>query len=146
MGSSIGAARANLHAALAAAPALADVQVVFGAPDAYEEQQVVGVLGFGPVGDEPAAIGQRRQEEQYRIDVGIKVHMPDANTAAVVEARTMELYTAVRDVVMANETLGDAVTFCVPAGMDESPGPQSAKGGGWVMFISAGVECVARIS
>lgn len=146
MGSSIRLARANLHAALAASPGLAGVQVVFGAPDAYEEQQVVAVLGFGPVGDEPAAIGQRRQEEQYRIDVAIKVHMPDADTGAAVEARAMALYDAVRAVVVANVDLGEAVTFCVPAGMDESPGPQSAKGGGWVMWIVAGVECVARIS
>lgn len=146
MPSSVGPARANLHAALASAVPLAGVQVVFGAPDAYEEQQVVGVLGFGPVGDEPAAIGQRQQEEQFRIDVGIKVHMPDADTAAAVETRAMELYDGVRDAVFADITLDDAVTFCLPAGMDESPGPQSAEGGGWIMFISAGVECVARIS
>lgn len=146
MGTSIGAARAYLHAALVAAAPLAGVQVVFGAPDAYEEQEVVAILGFGPVGDEPAAIGQRRQEEQYRIEVAIKVHDPAANTAAGVEARAMALYDAVRDVVKDNETLGDTVTFCLPAGADASPGALSAQGGGWVMFITAGVECVARLS
>lgn len=146
MPSSIGPARSNLHAALAANVDLAGVQVVFGAPDDYEGSEVIGVLGFGPVGDEPAAIGQRRQEERYRIDVGIKVHMPEATTAVEVEARAMELYDAVRDSVTADPTLAGAVTNSTPAGTDESPGPQSTQGGGWVMFVLAGVECVARIS
>ena len=146
MGSSISPARANLFAALTAAPALADWQVVYGAPDVYEEQNVVAVLGFGPVGDEPAAIGQRRQQENYRIDVAIKAHDPAASTASSVEDLAMSAYDAVRSVVTANPTLGGAVTNALPAGTDESPGAQSAEGGGWVMFITAGVECVARIS
>jgi hypothetical protein len=146
MPSSIRLARANLFAALAASPALAGWQVVFGAPDAYEEQKVVAVLGFGPVGDEPAAIGQRRQQEQYRIEVRIKAHDPAADSGAQVETDVMAAYDAVRDVVGDNPTLSGAVTIALPAGTDESPGALSAEGGGWVMFASAFVECVARIS
>lgn len=146
MPSSVRAARANLFAALAASPDLAGWQVVFGAPDAYEEQKVVAVLGFGPVSDEPAAIGQRRQQEQYRIEVRIKAHDPAASDAAQIEADAMAAYDAVRDAVTADPTLDDAVILALPAGTDESPGALSAEGGGWVMFASAFVECVARIS
>lgn len=146
MPSSIRPARANLFSALTAAPWPAPApQVVFGAPDAYEEQQVVAILGFGPVGDEPAAIGQRRQEETYRIEVAVKVHDPAASTGADVEARAMALYDVARDVASDNPTLGGAVTIARPAGTDESPGAQSAEGGGWVMFVSLFVECTARI-
>lgn len=146
MASSIRLARSNLYNALAAAPALAGVQVVFGAPAAYEEQEVVAVLGFGPVGDEPAAIGQHRQEETYRIEVRIKAHDPAADTGQSVELRAMALYDACWNVVHDNKTLGGAVTFCFPGGGDSSPGPQAAEGGGWVEFVSLFVVCTARIA
>lgn len=147
MPSSIPGARANLFAALEAATwPDPQPQVVYGAPAAYEEQRVVAVLGFGPVGDEPAAIGQRRQEETYRIEVAIKVHDPAADDAAGVEAATMALYDVAWAVVHDDPTLGGAVTVAWPGGADESPGAQAADKGGWVMFVSLFVACTARIS
>lgn len=140
------AARANLYDLLDAAPVLSTVQRVFGEPSAYEEQQVVAVLGFGPVGDEPAAIGQRRQEERYRIEVKIKAHDPAADDGQAVEDIAFDLYDAVWNVVHDNPTLDDAVTFCFPGGGDSSEGAQAAEGGGWVMFVSLFVECTARIA
>lgn len=146
MPSSISAARVALYNLLAAAPALAGVQVTFGEPAAYEEQEVVAVMGFGPVGDEPAAIGQRRQQEGYRVEVKMKKHDPAASTGQVVEQRAMALYDAVWNVVHDNATLGGSVTFAFPGGADSSPGAQPAQGGGWVMFVSLFVDCTARIA
>lgn len=150
MSSSIKAARANLYTLLAAQTAAAapleNVQVTFGQPNAYEEQRVVAILGFGPVGDEPAAIGQRRQDETYRITVAIKVHDPAATTGQEVEDDAMGLYDAVWNVVHDNPTLSGAVTFCFPGGGDASEGAQPAEGGGWVVFVNIGVDCTARIA
>lgn len=146
MASSIAAARAALYDLLAAAEGLAGVQVVFGAPDAYERQEVVALLGFGPVDDEPAAIGQARHDERYRIETKLKVHNPAADLGITVETRAMALYNVVRAVIAANPTLSGSVVIARPSGSDTSPGPQSAEGGGFVMFVSCFTECVARIS
>lgn len=146
MASSIRLARSNLYDLLAASASLTGVQVTFGAPSAYEAPEVVAVLGFGPIGDEPAALGQRRQAETYRIEVRIKKHDPAASTGQPVELRAMALYDAVWNVVHDNPTLSGAVTIAFPGGGDNSEGAQSAEGGGWVMFASLFVECTARIS
>lgn len=147
MPTSIPGARANLFAALAAAPWPSPApQVTYGSPDAYEDQQVVAMLGFSPVDDDPAAIGQRRQEEAYRIEVKIKVHDPAAATGRSVEVRSMALYDVAWNVVIDNPDLGGAVTFCHPSGAEASDGPLAAEGGGWVMFVSIFVACTARIA
>ena len=147
MASSIRLARSNLYDLLAAAPALSTAQRTFGRPDAYVAQQVVAVLGFGPIGDEPAALGQRRQAETYRIEVAMKYHDPAATTGQAVEVGLMALYDGVWNVVHDNPTLNGAVTFAFPGGGDTSDGAEpDPEGGGWVAFASLFVECTARIS
>lgn len=147
MASSIFPARAALFVRLDAATWPGGKPLVsFGSPRSYEDHEVVAVLGFGPTDDDPAAIGQRRQTEEYLIEVGIKVHHPDATNGQSVEARMAQLYDVVWAEVLASQDMDATVTWCHPAGTDSSEGAMPAQQGGWVMFASMSIRCVARIS
>ncbi len=63
MASSISAARAALFARLAAADALAGVQVTYGAPADHEDPEVVALLGVRDPDEEAAAMGAGRKDE-----------------------------------------------------------------------------------
>ena len=149
MASTIAAARAALHALLAAAAWPAPTpQVTFGAPDAYEDQQVVSLLGVQDPSEEFAALGAQRRAESYLLEVGVKAHDPGA-TAQVVDARAFAYADTVRGVVSANPTFAGAPPATVlPAEVisQTSDGAQAAEGGGWVCFIRLLVRCQTRIS
>lgn len=150
MASSISAARASLFSLLSARawPAPAP-QVTFGAPAAYEDQEVVALLGIEASDEENAVMGGARpRDEEFTIVVAVKVHDPAADTAAAVDARGWVLADGVRDTVYTNLTLGSALT---PSGWarvasQTSAGAQSAEGGGWVIFIEVRVLCRARVN
>jgi hypothetical protein len=149
MASTISAARAGLHALLDAhtwpAPR---PQVTFGSPDAYEESEVVAMLGVETPDEEPAVIGGNKpREEQFVIVVAVKAHDP-AGTAATVDARGWALMDEVREVVYADQTLAGALTGASWARIasQTSVGAQPADGGGWVYFGQTRVACRARIA
>jgi hypothetical protein len=165
MSSSIGPARAALYALLVAAAgttgnplnngAGSAVQVVFGPPDQYEENEVVGILGIRQPVEAAIVLGPQPnvRDEQYAIEVAIKTYDP-AGTALSVEARWQEMYDAVRDVILANPRLSDTVQWALPTGQ-ESDGPrrplkdspQPGEGAfepGWVMRLDMHVNCKAR--
>lgn len=146
MTSSISAARQNLHALLAGEPELADpVQVAYGAPSGHEAAEVVAMLGVQtPSAEEARGLGQRRVEESYVLEVAVKVHDPGAETAEAVDLRGFALADVVRQVVRANITLDAAVRTALVVSQG-SEGAQPAQGGGWVIFVTLGVECKARV-
>lgn len=149
MASRISAARAALHAILAANTWPGAVpQVTFGRPDAYEEPEVVAMLGVETPDEEPAVIGgPKPREEQFVIIVAVKAHDP-AGTAATVDGRGWALMDEIRELVYANETLSGALTApgWARIASQTSEGAQPAEGGGWVFFGRTRVACRARIA
>lgn len=150
MASTISAARAALHALLVANtyPGTKP-QVTFGPPDAYEDHEVVALLGVEAPDEEPAVIGgPKPREERFVIVVGIKAHDP-AGTAGTVDARGWVLMDEVREVVYANQTLSGALSapgWARVASQTSEHGAQPAEGGGWVFFGKVRVACRARLT
>jgi hypothetical protein len=148
MASTISAARAALYALLAANTYPGAVpQVTFGPPDAYEEPEVIAMLGVESPDEEPAVIGgPRPREEQFVIVVGVKAHDP-AGTATTVDARCWALADEVREVVYANQSLTNTLTTgWARIASQTSDGAQPAEGGGWVAFCTVKVLCRARVA
>lgn len=149
MASSIASARLALHALLAAHtwPGT-QPQVTFGAPDAYEEQEVVALLGIQDPDEEFAALGANRKAETYDLEVGVKAHDPGAANAQAVDTRGFALAEAVRVVVNANPTFAGAPPITVlPAQVisQTSVGAQAAEGGGFVIFLRLLIRCQTRV-
>lgn len=149
MPSSIASARLALHALLVAHtwPG-AKPQVTFGAPDAYEEQEVVALLGVQDPDEEFAALGAQRKAESYDLEVGVKAHDPGAVNAQTVDTRAFALAEAVRVVVNTNPTFAGAPPITVlPAQVisQTSVGAQAAEGGGWICVIRLLVRCQTRV-
>lgn len=161
MASTIGASRAALKtlldtAAATVGNALFGVQICFGPPDVYEEQDLVAILGIRDSQELSQVLGNQRpvRRERYDIRVAVKCHKPEGS-AADVETRCVAMYEALRTVVLTNDRLGLAATamaWCLPVGQ-ESDGPvpvrKSVSEGrevqdGWVMQMDMFIECVAR--
>lgn len=150
MASTISDARTNLHAALLARfNAAGDPQVAFGAPAAYEEQEVVALLGVEASDEDDAVLGGARpREESFVLVVGIKVHGPD-DDATTVDARGWEIADGVRDEVYDDRSLGGALnpTGWARVASQTSEGAQKVEDApGWVIYIEVRVLCRARIS
>ncbi len=145
MASSISAARAALFARLAAADALAGVQVTYGAPADHEDPEVVALLGVRDPDEEAAAMGAGRKDETYQLEVGVKVH-DRGGEAADVDARAYALADAVAEAVegTGDYTLGGTVMWAFVTST-VGVGAQAAEGGGWVCFLTVLVTCKARI-
>lgn len=149
MASTISAAHAALYALLAANtyPG-AQPQVTYGPPDAYEEPEVVAMLGVEAPAEDPAVIGGARpRDEVFVIVIGVKAHDP-AGTAQTVFTRCMALADEVREVVYANQTLTGSLTAPGWARIESQTTDfaQQADGGGWVAFARVRVLCRARIA
>jgi hypothetical protein len=147
--STISAARGALYDLLAAAAGLSGVQVTFGMPSAYEEQEVVALMGVEAPDEEPAVIGGARpRDEVFTIVVAVKAHDPAADTAQTVDARCWALADEVREVVYANQTLSGALSQPGWARIvsQTSAGAMPAEGGGWVAFAEIRVLSRARIA
>jgi hypothetical protein len=150
--STIAAARAALHALLlAGAPAQTaqpaqKVQISYG-PPVHEEMEVVALLGVRTPTEDVGALGARRREETYEIEVGVKVHNPAAGAgsaaAVLVDARGFELAEWVRSVVHRHWTLSGTVRA---AGVTRqiTDGVQLADKGA-LIFLLLTVECEAAV-
>jgi len=147
MGSSIGPARQVLFTNLDNTISSTGPQVTFGPPAIAEEQEVVALLGVLNPTETPAALGQRRVEETYHLEVGIKVHNP-AGDPAEVDQRGFELRQQVRAVIEADLTLSGTVRTALIVS-DTTDGVLPADptmGGGYVIFFRLLVECAQRIT
>lgn len=149
MASTISAARAALYALLAANtyPG-AQPQVTFGPPDAYEEPEVVALLGVESADEDPVFFGEAgSRDEAFTIVVAIKAH-DAAASAQTVDARCWALADEVREVVYANQTLSGTLSGPGYARVSSQTGdgPIVAEGGGWVAFCAVRVLCKAGIT
>lgn len=154
MASTISSSRQALYSMLAAHTFPGDApQLAFGAPGAYEEQEVVLLMGVeAPDEDDALFGGPKPRDEIFTLVVGVKVHDP-AGEAVDVDARGFALADEVRDVVYGDSTLGGSLS---PAGWariesqtTEGALPATDEGGnalGWVIVIEVRVRCRARIS
>lgn len=154
--STIAPARAALYELLVAdAPAATSqvptqlpkpVQVVFG-PPATEQLEVIALLGVRAPDEDDGALGARRREESYDIEVGIKVHNPAAGAgseaAMLVDARGFELAEWVRSVVHGHWTLSGTVRTAAVTGQI-TDGVQLADRGA-LIFLLLTVSCKAEI-
>lgn len=159
MGSSIPAARANLHAALEAADGLADpVQVGFGLPGIYQALEVVAIRGIQSVDtdDKVLAAGAGPwQEERYAILLRIQtVDLGGTeDDLPTLDGRLWELYDAVRDAVMADRTLDGALfngwATVTSADPEDSPAPAVGEDGrqvGYIAWTDMKILCTSRIT
>lgn len=157
MSSSIGPARAALYSLLAAAAntagnPLRGVQIAFGPPDQFEQQEVVGIVGIRRPVETAIVLGPQPnvRDEQYNIEIAVESYDP-AGTSQSVDARCCAMYEAVREVVLSDPTLQGVLKFgAFPTGQ-ESDGPQRPRRAdgpglepGWVMRLDLLVECRAR--
>lgn len=163
--STIAAARAALYALLVADAPLSitptphnhqprPVQITYG-PPAHEELEVVALLGVRSPEEEVGALGARRREEVYELEVGVKVHDPTAGPATAeaiaagtrtqidVDARGFELAEWVRSVVHHHWTLSGTVRA---AGVTRqiTEGVQLAEKGA-LIFLLLTIECEATV-
>lgn len=146
MASTIAAARVALYDLLVAASWPAPKpQITFGRPDAYEDQQVVALLGIQDPDEDFAALGAQRHAESYLLEVGVKAHDPGA-TAQVVDTRAFGYADTVRGVVNANPTFPPDAVLPTLVTSQTSDGAEPADGGGWVCFIRLLIRCQTRIT
>lgn len=155
MSSSISAARLALDTLFTTAVAAEDsdlygVQNTFGPPEENEEQEVVAILGLTDTSEETVPLGpQAKREEDYRINVAVKVYDPTSDSRTV-DTRGFLLADAVRQVVNDNRTLTGTVrtAFVVQQNSDGAVQPVDANGKrlpGWVIRIDLAVRCQARV-
>lgn len=131
--------------------ALEGVQVAFGVPTDYEEQEVVSLMGVRDASEDEAQLGAANKWETFALEVGVKVHKPDGDARAVF-LRTCEIYDSIRDVVHGRErdddrTLDGALGngWATIASRDTDV-LAPAKEGGWIMFQRVLVVCRARVA
>lgn len=112
--STVPAFKAALAAALAARPALHDVQVAYGAPlpaPAREFLWLADVEGE----QEPAALGAQRREESYLLTVIANALREGQDQQAATE-RAFELVAELEDVLRDDGSLSQTVRFAQVAG------------------------------
>lgn len=132
-----------------------DVQIVYGFPEVYELDKVVGLIGQQPVGqrEDWAALGNQSKREEYSIDVAVKVHDPvSGNTPEGAQSTYTEAFRiveAIRSAVHATKGLGlneaDASRNARAAVTGAPGGFEPAQGGGWVVFVNVVVTVQADI-
>lgn len=146
MPSTISAARTALYNLLAAAAAsgsgtaLAGVQVSWGNPLNYEEQEVVALGGTSDPTADTDTLGSHL-DESYVIEVPWKAHNP-SGTAQGVDERGYDMAEAIQAVVSSNVDLGGVVLKAIANGGRSENGAQPAEGGGFVIFGTTSVVCM----
>lgn len=154
-------ARKNLHDLLAARPNLATVQVTYGPPTAYEEQEVVSLGATEDPTEGPRAVASTQpRAEQFTLVVHIKAHDPTALTGDEVDKRCWELVEEVRDTVADNPTgilsgpqhaAGQPRVISCSSEYGPLPaawldGNDTTRLAGWVCLAEVRILCAARIT
>lgn len=157
MASSIGAAGLALATLLETATVdntspLYQIQVTFGPPDQYEEQEIVAIIGVTALTEISRVLGPQpnKRDEEYSLDVAIRCEKP-AGTAKETWTRGWAMYQAVRAIILANQTLTGTVFTAFP-NPSETSGvvrPLAEDGTdrrlpGWVIRIDMGIVCRYR--
>lgn len=109
------------------------VSVRFG--EAGVATDLVAVAGFGRHGQEWGALGNRRVDERYTIDVYIRVRR-GGETTDEVDDRCMALLDVVYDVVVEDPRFGGSLTSGYATPMDyTSNGAEETKGGSQMEMV-----------
>lgn len=146
MSSTISPARQALHANLLMAFTSTAVQVRFGNPKDFEQQQAVGILGTGPASEDFALLGPNQpDDEKYAIALRIKVHEPSSNDGAATDAAAWAVYDTIRAAVRSDPTFGGVLIMPARTSAARSDGPfQPEDASGWAVFIDFTVDCFGR--
>lgn len=115
------------------------VQVVYGPPTEYEEQEVVALLGLANA-DEVTA-GMAIDEGDFTIIVRVKVHNPAGDSAQAVSQRGWVVVDKLEDLVEATPLLSGAVAKARPAGVASIGVQRVSDAPGWVIYIDVLVNC-----
>lgn len=123
------------------------VQISFG-PPGHEDMEVVALLGVRTPKIDVETLGAMRREEEYDIDVGIKVHDPaaadDADSRKLFDGRGFFLAKWVDSVVIGHYTLSGTVrTAFVTEQITD--GIQPAEKTGLIFAALLSVHCTADI-
>ena len=124
------------------------ILVTFGIPS-HEQLEVVALLGTRSFVEDAGALGARRREEEYDLDVLVKAHHPaaadDAESRKTFDARGQALVQWVRDTVHRHWTLSGTVrTAFVQESVDDGVLPAD-KGPGLTFFALMKVHCEASV-
>ena len=124
------------------------ILVTFGVPS-HEQLEAVALLGVRSATEDAGALGARRREESYELDVVVKVHHPaagdDAESRKTFDARGFFLIEWVRSVVHRHWTLNGTVrTAFVDEWVTDAVQPAD-KGPGLTMFALLQVHCEAAV-
>lgn len=124
------------------------ILVTFGVPS-HEQLEAIGLLGVRSVTEDVGAMGARRREEEYDLDVVVKVHHPgagdDADSRKAFDARGFFLIEWVRETVHRHWTLSGTVrTAFVSEWITDAVRPAD-KGPGLTMFALITVHCEASV-
>lgn len=124
------------------------ILVTFGMTG-HEEMEVVSLLGVRPTEEDAGALGARRREEEYDLDLLVKVHHPaagdDPDSRKVVDARGFELIEWVRSVVHGHWTLSGTVRTAFVSGHITDGVQPSDKGPGLLFVALVAVHCEAAV-
>ena len=124
------------------------ILVTFGLAG-HEQLEAVSLLGVRSAVEDAGAIGARRREEEYDLDVVVKVHHPaagdDHDSRKVFDTRGFYLIEWVRSVVHRHWTLNGTVrTAFVSEWVTDAVQPAD-KGPGLTMFALMQVHCEASV-
>lgn len=123
------------------------VQITFG-PPGHEDLECVALLGVRSPVEDVESLGAMRREEEYGLEVGVKVHVPaatdDATGRKLVDARGFFVAEWVRSVVHGHYTLNGAVRTAFIT-EQTTVGVQPADKAGLVIFLLLLVSCEATI-
>lgn len=146
MGSTIATSRAALFAMLAESTTLGTAEVTYGPPITPEGQRFVSLLGVALHDDRALVYADAPRKEEYRLEVGIWLEMPETNDPAEVETEAVELVNAIRVIVLADYTLRDTVSTAFPTGVEASGAfAQPIESGGWGCDVRLFIDVTAYI-
>jgi hypothetical protein len=124
------------------------ILITFGLPS-HEEMEVVSLLGVRPTDEDAGALGARRREEEYDLDLLVKVQHPAAEDGPAgrkaVDDRGFALIQWVRSVVHGHWTLNGTVRTAFVVGQITDGVRPAEKGPGLLFLALVAVHCEAAV-
>lgn len=136
-------AKQRIITALQARAGLAGVTVSYGAPSSSDEIDPEMIfLGDVRFSQAWAALGARRRDEDYTIDLTVHVYQ-DGDEEQVVEERLWALFGEIEQALRDDPTLGGLLAMDAEIdGGEQTTRPSDP--GGWVSRLSLRVRCRSR--
>jgi hypothetical protein len=145
------AVKARIVALLAERAGLAGIQVTHGWPGKDFKGETI-YLDQVRGRQEPAALraGRKPRSDTFSVLVRIVAGQRSQKTPAIAEARASELLAELEDLLATNPTLADedgpvpGLTHAVLGQLDGPDAEPTTEG--WVAFVDAQVDCLARLA